>query len=288
MRLAELDLYTYGESEQPQDQARQNLGSMLIDRADYAEDQIMRVAVSEQRAYRRELRGLKADRKVNLDKLRSESELQEETRRGPKRGDLANEFDLHKTSSAPAVAAQTLAEKQADLLAAHSEWLKTSGRHGTQLDLRGADLCYADLRNTKLIGARLDNANLSEATFHAADLSDASLVEADLRNSNLDSADLRYALLTEAILSSTDLKGAFLCDADLRGADLRGADLTDIKGNSFDQDIDNLEDRHFEQDLSADSLMMPSYKLGFADGLRRCGETEQSVRILLGEIERDA
>jgi hypothetical protein len=67
------------------------------------------------------------------------------------------------------------AEKLAEILKLHKEWLKSYGECGERADLSGADLRRADLRCADLIGANLRDANLRDADLRRADLRGADL-----------------------------------------------------------------------------------------------------------------
>lgn len=97
-----------------------------------------------------------------------------------------------------------------ELLAAHKEWLESSGKSGRKLDL-----WYADFRR----------ANLQYADLRYADLRHADLRHTDLRYADLRYADLQRANLQYANLQGANLQGANLWVSYLRHADLRGVDV---------------------------------------------------------------
>ena len=130
------------------------------------------------------------------------------------------------------------AEKLAETLKLHREWVEPYGECGQRAYLSGADLSGADLSGANLSGANLSGANLGGANLSGADLSDAylggaNLSGANLRGANLSGANLGGANLSGANLRGADLSGAYLCGADLSdaylsGANLSGANLWDI------------------------------------------------------------
>jgi len=108
------------------------------------------------------------------------------------------------------------AQKLAQILTDHREWVTSGGARGS-----GADLSRADLS-----GADLTRANLSRAYLYGANLSRANLSRAYLYGANLSGADLSGADLSGADLSGANLSRADLSRANLSGADLSGADLS--------------------------------------------------------------
>jgi uncharacterized protein YjbI with pentapeptide repeats len=122
-----------------------------------------------------------------------------------------------------------------DILAAHQQWVQTSGKEGKRADLAEATLGRASLRlvvlsDANLQGADLERAILANARLQGANLQGASLRSADLQlaalhRANMQGADLFEANLENANLSEATLQGANLYFANLRGSDLQRVSL---------------------------------------------------------------
>lgn len=65
----------------------------------------------------------------------------------------------------------------ASVLAAHRQWIESSGEQGVRLNLAGEDLSHACLARANLTDASLYRANLTDA-----DLTDVNLTNTLLRN----------------------------------------------------------------------------------------------------------
>jgi len=128
-----------------------------------------------------------------------------------------------------------------ELLALHQTWVRSDGREGKRLVLRGADLRYATLTNTTLAGADFTEADLlgvqfGDSSLYRTVLRGANLVGASITGPYVNQVDLTGANLTGANLNKAELIGARLVGAVLRGAqcvktdfseaDLTGVDLT--------------------------------------------------------------
>lgn len=113
--------------------------------------------------------------------------------------------------------------------------------HGTEIDLRGANLEKANLKNVNLSRARLEGAKLSFAQLDNADFTNANLKGANLSHAQLKKAHLAFAHLERAVLLFADMKGA-----DLRGANLNHASLEDAHLQNA-----NLSDTHLENAMFA-------------------------------------
>jgi Pentapeptide repeats (8 copies) len=119
-----------------------------------------------------------------------------------------------------------------DILAAHQQWVQTSGKEGKRAELAETSLARASLRlvvlsEANLQGADLFEANLADANLAEATLQGANLYLADLRGADVQRASLQRALVKEANLQEANLHGANLHSADLQGADLQGSNLQD-------------------------------------------------------------
>ncbi len=104
-----------------------------------------------------------------------------------------------------------------------------SGANLAGADLRGADLSRANLTKANLIGAQLEGATLFHATLDKAELLKADLRGADLTQASAVGAGFGGADLAEATLFNCTLTGASFTQSHLRGADLRTADLTSAR-----------------------------------------------------------
>lgn len=169
---------------------------------------------------------------------------------GPQRRDAK---DWVKEMAAPTPVAKPAAPvfDLAAVLAAHTEWLSTSGAKGTRAVLGGqpvsganlakANLANADLRNADLSDADLTEANLGHAdlrlavlqnvrgngaSFALARMRHADLSRAQLENSVFRGADLAGAIFQDAKLTGADFKDALFLDTLLAGADLSGVSLS--------------------------------------------------------------
>jgi uncharacterized protein YjbI with pentapeptide repeats len=106
-------------------------------------------------------------------------------------------------------------------LAAHKEWIESSGKAGKKADLAGAKYEGAELVGVNLRYADLEGANLKEADLLLADLRDACLARANLEEACLVGANLEGANLEEAQLESA----MGLVPQQLAGANVRDAIL---------------------------------------------------------------
>ena len=135
----------------------------------------------------------------------------------------------------------------ADLRGAQLRGAKLAGRDLRGIDLRnaslqGADLEGANLEGAKLDGARLDRCRLVRARLHGSSLKDAVLDDvratevvlssADATSSRWVGADLRGGVFDNAILREADLSAARLSQVNFSNADLSFAVLeqTDLVG----------------------------------------------------------
>lgn len=108
-----------------------------------------------------------------------------------------------------------------ETLAAHKEWVESSGTAGKKADLAGAKHEGAELVGVNLRYADLEGANLKEADLLLADLRDACLARANLQEACLVGANLEGANLEEAQLDSA----MGLVPRQLAGANVRDAIL---------------------------------------------------------------
>jgi uncharacterized protein YjbI with pentapeptide repeats len=106
-------------------------------------------------------------------------------------------------------------------LAAHKDWIESSGKAGKKADLAGAKHEGAELVGVNLRYADLEGANLKEADLLLADLRDACLARANLEEACLVGANLEGANLEEAQLESA----MGLVPRQLAGANVRDAIL---------------------------------------------------------------
>ena len=98
-------------------------------------------------------------------------------------------------------------------------------KHGSSLNLCGANLKGAQLQFADLRGANLDNCDLQGANLFQADLKEASLIGANLEGCNLVEVNLYGANLTNADLRRANLKQAELRNTNMLHTSLRGAEL---------------------------------------------------------------
>lgn len=108
-----------------------------------------------------------------------------------------------------------------EALAAHKEWVETSGAAGKKAVLAGAKHEGAELVGVNLRYADLEGANLKEADLLLADLRDSCLARANLQEACLVGANLEGANLEEAQLESA----MGLVPRQLAGANVRDAIL---------------------------------------------------------------
>jgi uncharacterized protein YjbI with pentapeptide repeats len=100
------------------------------------------------------------------------------------------------------------AEQFAFILDEHKLWSETSGKRGSQADLRGTYL-----RDMNLSGVELSLALMQGADLYRANLQGAYLIGANLTGADLDCADFSFA----------DLRNAYLEDASIDHANFYGA-----------------------------------------------------------------
>lgn len=154
---------------------------------------------------------------------------------------LLDELDATQAADAAGEApdAPPLADKRAQILAAHAEGRSLADEDFTGTDLSGLALAGlqapgALFEGADLSGTDLTGAQLSEAQFSGAVLSGAQLSEADLRQADFTAARLTGARLADAQAEGADFARATLTGADLRGiaaprSDWSDADLSDAR-----------------------------------------------------------
>lgn len=120
------------------------------------------------------------------------------------------------------------------MLSEHSEWLRTDGASGSQLNLEGAildqrDLSGADLRYSILKGSSLIRSSLNMTNMSFADLREARLDYAKCEKSNFSNALMSDVVMEGAFLSSSNFSGASMYRASLRYADIKFAKFVAAK-----------------------------------------------------------
>jgi uncharacterized protein YjbI with pentapeptide repeats len=139
------------------------------------------------------------------------------------------------------------------LLKAHSKWIQSSGREGTQLNLANRDLdniqlsngdwSVANFKRATLRSARLDGCIFQFTDFSGADLTGANLAKCDFRGANLAAAKLSGTNLDQAVFSpmpirrpdgtstgqfhKTNVSGADFTRALFNKTDFRGINVAD-------------------------------------------------------------
>lgn len=111
------------------------------------------------------------------------------------------------------------------ILAAHSEWLRTSGVAGRYCDIRGADLGGMDLRRSNFERANLSRCNFERADLRGVICTRANLAGANLHRTRLTGASFRDAVLNRIFAAYVDFKGVNLIGTSLVGADMTNAML---------------------------------------------------------------
>jgi len=120
------------------------------------------------------------------------------------------------------------AEFVSQAIEAHTRWLESKGKEGSELNLEWADLRELDI---DLRSRKLDKCHFKHSDLRGLDLTGASLVNADLTAANLEGTTLAGADLHNATLINVRVAGA-----DFSGCTWDRADFTNASG----------EDAHFD------------------------------------------
>ncbi len=107
----------------------------------------------------------------------------------------------------------------------HTEWAKSEGKQGHELDLSNADLAELDFLTEDMPLAKFDGARLYHANLYRCEIFSASFIKADLFHADLTKAKLDGSNFTDANLVGVRAVRSSFDEANMHRANLAGADL---------------------------------------------------------------